>query len=964
MASLHKLLSEDGFQRRKANKKVKFKSTKDPDHSIALPIYICHDRRSFESSRQRADKARSLKGSSVFSSSRKDGSGSTTPRRVEPAIDDVAIRAVIGILSGYVGQYLRDKNFRLSMREKCRSCFKKGSNNEVLAHMELGIQSIEKMAVEMSNSVSKTEETENMDLESLQKSIKIMKIVASLDSDSSNTLSASAHLYLSIIYKIAKNDKISARHLLQVFSDSPFLARKHLLVELWDHFFLPHLLHLKIWYHKELDFFANSGYSDKERRIKALNQQYNQHMNIGTTLFANYYKEWLKVGAQAPPVPIVPLPVKSTYSRPRRKSTESSTSNHSASSKSLYQAVFGKEDGSSRNLWDLDADAEEDFKITNQVEKKSVHHHRRSSSQSYRTQKSSELWQDNQKPDYFGFLGCRSESITRSYIPSSNDKIKNDEDIHHLFEMNGPDSAISTVCSSQSLIECEAAVRTIADAWLNSHDIEASLSRASFIQGILEVLYVSNDDEVLELATSILAEIASRNEANRQCILSADPHLDVATRLMRSNTLFLKAAALLYTMKPNAEQMVSTEWIPLVLRVLEFGDQLQILFTVRCSPYDAAYYFLNQLLTGYDEDQNLGNARQLVSLGGLSLLVKRMEMGDTLEKCKAASVLRFCIRADGSCRHYLVKNLKKESVLSLLVLEKQSSSRGHSLELVTELLCLSRRNQRIEYLTGLAKGWNGINALQILLLRLQRARPEERPVAAVLLLQLDLIMGDPFEHSVYREEAIDAIVKALDCWVFDEKTQEQSARALLILGGYFSYTGEPEIEKCLLRKAGFQENTNNSFYGHFNSNDEDKTSENWEKKTAIVLLKSGNRRLLSVLSDSIGNSIPCLARASLVTVCWVSSYLHSTGDTDLQLASCSILVPQLTDILTHETSNLRDKILASFSLHNLIKGTDYLSATGRLQEEVLSCLEKLSLVTWTAKELISHVTTNKMDQFL
>lgn len=312
MASLDKLLYEDGFPRPKAIKKlVKFKSPQEH----ALPIFICHDRRSsFDSSRQRAVSARSLKGTSVFS-------GSTD----EPAIDEVAVKAMIGILSGYVGRYSKDESFRLSMREKCRSCFKKGNfGNEVLAHMEIGIQSIEKIV---------SSKTENLDLESLQKSIKIMNIVASVSTDA--TLSASAHLYLSIIYKIAKNDKISARHLLQVFSDSPFFARKHLLVELWDHFFLPHLLHLKIWYNKELDFVVNSGYSDKERRVKALNQLYNEQMDIGTTLFANYYKEWLKVGAQPPPVPVVPLPSKSTYPKTRRKSTESSTSHHSVSNKSL-----------------------------------------------------------------------------------------------------------------------------------------------------------------------------------------------------------------------------------------------------------------------------------------------------------------------------------------------------------------------------------------------------------------------------------------------------------------------------------------------------------------------------------------------------------------------------------------------------------------------------------------------------
>lgn len=275
---------------------------------------------------------------------------------------------------------------------------------------------------------------------------------------------------------------------------------------------------------------------------------------------------------------------------------------------------------------------------------------------------------------------------------SNNEKIKNDVDIP-LFQLNDTARAIATICSSESLSDCEMAIRAVSEAWLNSHGdpkIETSLSQASVIQGILEVLYVSNDDEILELAVSILAEIATKSEVNRQCILSSDPQLDVSIRLMRSSSLFLKAAALLYIVKPKAKQMVSMEWIPLVLRVLEFGDQLQTLFTVRCSPYEAAYYFLNQLLIGFEEDKNLENAKQIISLGGLHLLVRRMDVGDTSEKSKAASILHYCVRADGSCRHYLAKNLKKETILSLLVLEKQTNSNGHALALLTELLCLSR----------------------------------------------------------------------------------------------------------------------------------------------------------------------------------------------------------------------------------------------------------------------------------
>lgn len=245
---------------------------------------------------------------------------------------------MVAILSGYVGQYLKDVSFRVSIREKYRACFdrrrKKASDSEAFALMEMGIQSIERLV-----------ESSEMGLDSLQKCTKILNVVASSSSSSDSTnsssscrktnshLSSCANLYLSIIYKIVRNDKVSARHLLQVFCDAPFLARTHLLPELWDHFFLPHLLHLKIWYNRELDSLTNLDEADRKRKIKGLNHLYRDQMDMGTIQFALYYKEWLKVGAQAPTIPTVPLPSKPA--RSRRKSSESSTSHHSSSRKLL-----------------------------------------------------------------------------------------------------------------------------------------------------------------------------------------------------------------------------------------------------------------------------------------------------------------------------------------------------------------------------------------------------------------------------------------------------------------------------------------------------------------------------------------------------------------------------------------------------------------------------------------------------
>lgn len=93
------------------------------------------------------------------------------------------------------------------------------------------------------------------------------------------------------------------------------------------------------------------------------------------------------------------------------------------------------------------------------------------------------------------------------------------------------------------------------------------------------------------------------------------------------------------------------------LRVcLEFGDKLQKLFTVQCSPQVAAFYILDQLLNGFDEDKNLENARQVLSLGGLTLLIKRIDDGEIHEKENSALIILTCVRAEGSCRSYLAEN--------------------------------------------------------------------------------------------------------------------------------------------------------------------------------------------------------------------------------------------------------------------------------------------------------------------
>ncbi|KAG2688106.1 hypothetical protein I3760_09G078600 [Carya illinoinensis] len=998
MASLQELLLEERLELQrwklpKTRKPVKQIWRTQPHESIALPMYICHDRYSFDVSKQKTEKSASKNGSSVFSSRRvgsvseRSHSKSWVPegsRRHEPAapIDEVATRAVISILSGYIGRYVKDVNFRETLREKCKSCLvrkkKEPDHNGILRNLELGIENVEKL-VEDQGTI-----TQELRTKTLRNSIRLLSIVDSLNSKNSKNGStcgtpnshiyACAQLYLAVVYKLEKNYRNSARHLLQVFCDSPFLARTNFLPDLWEHFFLPHLLHLKIWYTKELETLSNLDCAKKEKIMKALSKIYNDQMDKGTTDFALYYKERLKSGIKAPPIPTVPLPSKPSYRSSRRRSSDSYTSQ--SMNKNLYQHVFGSTpERSSMDLFDPNGatvdtcDLQEDVKLCTDEDNcrfvnKGDGTDRGSSRQNLKDP-SPELFPETQKSNYFRFFDCRSlpaECLVNVINTSRNGSVRK-EGSTHSSELS---RAIFTVCSSDILSECEIAIRIISEAWLDSHGdpaVEAALSEASVIEGMLEVLFASDDDEILEFLISILAEFGGRNKVIRQIILNSDPQLEIFVRLLRSTSLFLKAAVLLYLLKPKAKQMISFEWVPLILRVLEFGDQLQILFTVRCSPQLAAIYLLDQLLTGFDEDRNLENARHVVSLGGMNLLARGIETGDTHDRSNAALLMTCCIRADGSCRNYIAENLNKPSLLELIVLESSKNSNSCAFALLTELLCLRRRTQMTEFLWGLKEGWSAMPTMNILLAYLQRAPREEYPLVAAILLQIDLL-GDSMKSSVYREEAVEAMITSLDCKICNDEVQEQSARALMMLGGRFSYTGEAWAERWLLQQAGFHESAWDSFRckeividGFIHSNEEEEATEDWQRKAATVLFRSGSKRLLAALSNSIANGIPSLARASIITLTWMTSFLHSIEDEDLHSMTCSILMPQLLESLDFD-KDPEERVLASYALLNLMKSSECVSMLSSWDKELLGSLQNLSLVTWTASELISIITSS------
>uniref|UniRef100_A0ACD5Z1H4 Uncharacterized protein n=1 Tax=Avena sativa TaxID=4498 RepID=A0ACD5Z1H4_AVESA len=911
-----------------------------------------------------------------------------------------AVGTVVSMLSGYAGRFSRDPEFRRALREKCASCLAPAASaaarreHAVLSDLELAIESVERLA-------DAAPSPRDSKIRSLRNSIRLLGVVASLHApprpaaaaaeDQGYTcgvpdshLAACAQLYLAVMYRMERDSALAARHLLQVFVDAPRLARETLLPDLWAHVFLPHLLHLEVWLADESELAAVAGCDADgrgSRRRETLQRLYDDQMDSGTAQFAMYYKEWLKCGGDAPPAPSVPLPsIPGDFDKWGKHSLSQRTS---SINRNLYNAVFGmafeQEDIKNAKLpgeaeFVLDMDVQLDENPASLKMEKLAHRNIGQQGKHFGIRKERTVQETAPTPrkSYsFRLLPCRGD-LSRNVI--SHPKVPKKGNVSLEKELDGSEvavtlgRAISTVSSSDSLTQCEYAVHEIARACSNlggDPNLGTWLACPSFIQGLLEVTFTSNDDAVLESAILIMGELVLKNEINSQILLNADPQLEVFLRLLalRSNGLFLKATAVLYLMKPRAKQMLSMDWMPLVLHILECGDEVQLLSSVKCSPKMAALYFLDQLLTGFDVDRNVENAKQMIALGGLDLLMSILEFGDARESKICISLLTTCIQADGSCRYYLADNLKKEAVVQLLVRNQKPSAAA--LNLLSELTCLNRTTQIVEFLKDLKNG-GCLNTMQILLVYLHQAPLIQHPLAAVMLLQLDLL-EDPLQYSVYREEAIDAIAAALEHSSHSRKVQEQCARALLLLAGRFSSSGEPIAEAWLLKRAGVDGSLSESFRRTeiFKNKgaraEEEKLVEERLKKLALVLLNTGSKRFLVALSNCISDGIPTLVRAGLVTITWMSSSLSPLhGCNTFQPLACSILAPKLLDRLSYDRV-LEERVLASLSLLNLVRHPECLEKLFPLNKDVTESLRDLAEVTWTAKELLFACCRRRTD---
>ncbi|XP_052728098.1 putative E3 ubiquitin-protein ligase LIN [Vigna angularis] len=858
------------------------------------------------------------------------------------ALDEVAVQAVVSILNGYINRFPKDEDFRSTLHHRCFSSLnflelkeEKIAQNKVIRSLEQAIEAIEQSVEEPVSAMY------------LKRTTMQLSIITGLGLNDlkydctcgipNYKLSACAHLYLSVVYMMQKKNKVSAKHLLQVFCDSPFQARTMLFPELWKHLFSPQLSHLKAWYKKEEGVLVDTP--NKTRRLKLLQEVYNEHLDSGTHIFSVYYKDWLTEGVESPTVPSIGIPSVSVS-----RSQEGSSLGHSFESASSIDP-FSPQPMVSKKLYDSMFGS---FRRSGVYQVKDVKD------------------DGNQDNCMKGSYGSTFVEQTLTY---ESETVKfTDQDIEGFSQGVAIDTIKPHKGNSMEAAE-EVRKRNVSDEIsnsfsmqtnLNNHTVDAlpyqkanelGLKKPNKKSYVLQGLdFPSTPPEFICSLTGNLFEepvtLETGQTFEREAIKA---WFEKGNRTCPVTGIALECVAIPFTnliLKRLIDNWRSDRFdclLGLASKRVENSEDLKLK-----EGDEAAVFKLESLFSSLKEEEKSTYVKHLMSLGFLPFLFRRFEQGNVEEKSQVVSLLLNCIQVDSGCIYKIARNVNRKCLLELLH-SKEVTPTTNAILFLTELLSMKRRKDVTSFISGLA-GEKVFYIMHILLMYLENSSPFEKPLIAVLLLHFDLLV-EPQKFSAYREVAVNAIAEALDSSLNDEKAREKCCRALLILCGHFSSTGKIPTKTSTLKQAGYN---HDGIEVTISLEDEDKRVEELLRKLLESLIGDGEGPFLKSLSRCLDCKHLDLVRACLITVTWLSSSLSTLFGAGLPLPTFSSIISQLKGIL--ENGELELKALASLSLLNFSKISECKTLL-KTAEDVAPLFHGLAEAACTAKQL--HATVSR-----
>ncbi|WRX24164.1 WD40 repeat - like 10 [Theobroma cacao] len=235
--------------------------------------------------------------------------------------------------------------------------------------------------------------------------------------------------------------------------------------------------------------------------------------------------------------------------------------------------------------------------------------------------------------------------------------------------------------------------------------------------------------------------------------------------------------------------------------------------------------------------------------------------------------------------------------------------------------CLDRMEIRSNQMLEIIRTEGAFSTMHTFLVYLQMAPMEHQPAIATLLLQLDLLV-EPRKMSIYREEAIEALIEALHRKDFPNQ-QMIVLDALLSLSGRFTSAGESYIEVWLLKMAG----------------------------VAFVLCNHEKGSIFKALEECFKSNSLKMAKSSLVIATWLTYMLSTLPDTGVSQAARESLLDEFINVL-QSSKNLEEKILAALALKTFINDPAALEELGKYAKGIYKTLRKLKRNSVVATDIL------------
>ncbi|TYK14239.1 putative E3 ubiquitin-protein ligase LIN isoform X2 [Cucumis melo var. makuwa] len=762
-----------------------------------------------------------------------------------PALDEVAVQAVVSIINGHLKYFLKDKDFRLMLRQNTFNPLnfigvEECNSSKVVATLEQAIDVVEKAAEGLSTE------------KNLKKALLQLSMIAGLNT---NALKDGFTFGIS-------NSKLS--------------ACAHLYLELWDDLFLPHLLHIKSWYDYEADSLVNAP--KQSRKQKLLDKVYNETLDSGTCKYAVYYKDWLTgIEALEPSIVVPAVSFEGVdQESPVNNSTATTLCNDFVSpnlmvSKKLYDAMFATSKNQAAPHTEIEWELENLDNCVRSSNSSNVSKH----TQIYYSDTTKDLDQDTDADS----MGSTTENT------SSSENCKAQEwktyNINALSEMDGSDEFCSSTTWKNNEIDFE-----VLHAQSNTDG--NSYSRQKLAQPSHEPIKVNPSLREPNDSYESSDEISSVFSLPKDfiCPLTGQLYQDPVT--LETGQSFEKTAIKAWLDQghrtcPVTGKKLETLAIPLTNFILQrviknWNSNRRRNFLAFLSQRvhsseksmtnnksETTIFILDQFLTAGGKVEAMENANYLIANGYLRFLIQLFESGNLEEKTRVLALLSRCIQADEQCRNQIADEISISSLVNLLH-SKQVKSLESVVQLLTKLIFLKRRKDVTLFLSRLLKE-DSEDTLQAILVYLRSSPPVQRPLVAVESLQ----------QSMYMEEALDAIIKALDASLTNQKIRESCCEAILILGGHFPL--RETFGSMTLKEVGFINFCEVDSIDYKEENpemnkklveDEKQAIEEWRRKLTLSLMKSVKQPFFEIISKCLAIGSLDLVGVGLSTLTWLS----------------------------------------------------------------------------------------------